>query len=183
MAGCIGVANISGWSNEMIFLKFLDHFLNSVKCSKEERVLLILDNHETHLSAKVLEKASAADIVMVTFPPHTSHKLQVLDVSVYTPLKTYYNQAVESWLYNNKGMTFDIHAVAVVVGVAYPRAFTPQNIFSGFRKSALFTDDDFLGTYVTDRVPETQQQEDVTARPQSIEGKSGQTLSYLEKHA
>lgn len=78
--GCIGATSISGWSNEETFLKFLDHFLVSVKCSKEERVLLILDNHETHLSLEPLEKASAAGVVMVRFPPHTSHKLQPLDV-------------------------------------------------------------------------------------------------------
>ena len=41
---------MSGWSNEGNFLKFLDCFLNSVKCLKEERVLLIL----------APEKASAA---------------------------------------------------------------------------------------------------------------------------
>ncbi|KAJ4428125.1 hypothetical protein ANN_24139 [Periplaneta americana] len=159
-AGCIGAANISGWSNDGTFLKFLDHFLGSVKCSKEDRVLLILDNHETHLSVQALEKTSAAGVVMLTFPPHTSHKLQPLDISVYAPMKTYYNQAVESWLHNNRGKTFDIYAVAEAAGIAYPKAFTPQNILSGFRKSGIypldteiFTDDDFLGAYVTDRIP------------------------------
>ncbi|KAJ4451339.1 hypothetical protein ANN_02801 [Periplaneta americana] len=63
-------------------------------------------------------------------------------------MKTYYNQAVESWLYN-RGKTFDIYAVAEAAGVAYPKAFTPQNILSGFHKSGIypldteiFTDDE-----------------------------------------
>lgn len=157
-AGCIGAANPSGWSNEVTFIKFLDHFLNTVKSSKDDRVLLILDNHETHLSPEVLDKASDAGIVMVTYPPHTSHKLQPLDLSVFGPLKTYYNQAVEAWLLNNKGNTFDIYSVAEALGTAYPRAFTPSNVMSGFRKSgifpfneAVFTDEDFLCSYVTDR--------------------------------
>ncbi|XP_031334391.1 uncharacterized protein LOC116164360 [Photinus pyralis] len=72
-AGSIGAANPSGWSNEATFIKFLDHSLNTVKSSKDDRVLLILDNHETHLSPEVLDKASNAGIVVVTFPPHTSH--------------------------------------------------------------------------------------------------------------
>lgn len=67
--------------------------------------MLILDNHETHLSPEVLEKASDAGVVMVTFPTHTSHRLQPLDLSVYAPLNTNYNQAVESWLLNNKDRT------------------------------------------------------------------------------
>lgn len=121
------------------------------KSSKDNRVMLILDNHETHLSPAVLDKASDAGIVVVTFPPHTSHRLQPLDLSVYGPLKTYYNQAVEAWLLNNKGKTFDIYSVAEALGTAYPRAFTPNNVLSGFRKSgifpfneAVFTDDDYL---------------------------------------
>lgn len=157
--GCIGAASVSGWSNKDSFLKFLDHILASVKCSKEDRALLVLDNHETHLSPEALEKASAAGLVMVTFPPHTSHRLQPLDISVYGPLKTYYNQSVESWLFNNKGKTFDIYTVAEALGISYPRAFTPQNILSGFRKSGIypldqgiFTDDDFLSAYVTDQI-------------------------------
>lgn len=162
--GCIGAANPSGWSNEETFLIFLDHFLSSVKCSREDRVLLIIDNHETHLSIEAIERASAAGIIMVTFPPHTSHKLQPLDISVYGPLKTYYNQAVEAWLYNHNGNTFTIYSVAEALGIAYPRAFTPRNILSGFRKSGIFpldpeifTEDDFLGAYVTDRIIEEHQ--------------------------
>lgn len=189
-AGCIGAVNISGWSNDGTFLKFLDHFLGSVKCSKEDRVLLILDNHETHLSVQALEKASAAGVAMLTFPPHTSHKLQPLDISVHAPMKTYYNQAVESWLYNNRGKTFDIYAVAEATGIAYPKAFTPQNILSGFRKSGIypldteiFTDDDFLGAYVTDRIPGSQPTENVTPRPESVEENSRSHITSADLDA
>ena len=70
--GTIGAATPSGWSNEEPFSSFLDHFIKFVKCSRDERVLLILDNHETHLSVDVVEKDSSTGIVMVTFPPHTS---------------------------------------------------------------------------------------------------------------
>lgn len=83
--------------DEVTFLKFLDHFLVIEKCSKEERVLLIVDNHETNLSLEALDKASAYGIVVVTFPLHTSYKLQ--------PLKNHYDQ--DTWLYNHKGNTFD----------------------------------------------------------------------------
>lgn len=157
-AGCIGTANPTGWSNEAAFLKFLDHFLSFVKCSREDRAILVLDNHETHLSPEALDKASNNGLVMITFPPHTSHKLQPLDISVYGPLKCYYNQAVEAWLLNNKGKTFDIYTVSEALGTAFPRAFTPSNIMSGFRKAgifpfdeSIFTDSDFLSSYVTDQ--------------------------------
>lgn len=157
-SGSIGGAAPSGWSNEQLFLKFLDHFVSHVKSSKEERILLVLDNHETHLSVEALEKASEAGIVMVTFPPHTSHKLQPLDLTVYGPLKTYYNQGVDEWHINNPGVTFDIYRVAQVVGKVFSKALSTQNITSGFESAGIyplnrhkFTDDDFLSSYVTDR--------------------------------
>lgn len=160
-AGTIGGANQSGWSNEALFLKFLEHFIQHVKPTKEDKVLLLFDNHETHLSLEAVERASEAGVVMLTFPPHTSHKLQPLDISIYSPLKGYYNGAVDNWLLNNPGKTMDIYCIAEVLGEIYSRAFSTSNIISGFKKPGIFpinrnafSDDDFLASYVTDRVVE-----------------------------
>ncbi|KAJ8928063.1 hypothetical protein NQ314_019410 [Rhamnusium bicolor] len=161
--GNIGAANRSGWSTEAIFLKFLKHFANHVKPSKnKERVLLVLYNHETHLFVEAVEYASEVDIVMLTFPPHTFNKFQPLNLTVYGTLQTFYDQAVDAWLENNPGKTFDIYCIAEMLGVAYPRAFTTSNIVSGFRKPgifpfdrSLFSEQDFLVSYVTDRIDPT----------------------------
>nr|XP_023020648.1 uncharacterized protein LOC111509188 [Leptinotarsa decemlineata] len=72
-------------------------------------------NYKDHM----LDLASNAGVVIVTFPPHTSHRLQPLDLSVYFPFKAYYNQAVQSWLINNAGKRVDIYSVAECVGQAY----------------------------------------------------------------
>ncbi|KAG8222718.1 hypothetical protein J437_LFUL001888 [Ladona fulva] len=57
------------------------HLIFRVKPSKEERIHLLLDNHGSHLSVEALNKVSKPGIVTVTFPPHTSHKLQPLDLA------------------------------------------------------------------------------------------------------
>lgn len=156
--GTIGGANPSGWSTEELYLQLMEHFIKQTKPSKDERVLLLIDNHETHLSLQTLQLASEAGVVVLTFPPHSSHRLQPLDVSVYFPFKAFYNQGVEAWHINNPGKTMDIYSVAEVVGQAYPRAFTTSNITSGFKKTGIFpldrnifTETDFLPSYVTDR--------------------------------
>lgn len=89
----IGGSNPSGWPNEVLYLKFMEHFIKHTKPSKEERVLLIIDNHDSHLSLETLDLVSNAGLVIVTFPSHTSHKLQPLDLSDYFPFKPYYNQS------------------------------------------------------------------------------------------
>lgn len=52
--GSVGDANPSGWMKEH-FIKFVNHFIHHVRCSKERPVLLLLDNHESHLSITALD--------------------------------------------------------------------------------------------------------------------------------
>lgn len=157
-SGSIGIANPTGWTNENCFLQFLEHLINHTKPSKEEPILLVFDNHESHLSLAAIERARQVGIVMLTLPPHTSNKMQPLDRTVFGPFKTFYHQALDAWHPNNPGKTFDIYGVAGLVGQVYYRAFSTSNIISGFKATGIFpidpgvfTDDDFLGSFVTDR--------------------------------
>jgi hypothetical protein len=101
-----GGANPSGWSNERLFMESLDPFIEHAKPSKEEPVLLFLDNHESHVNVLVIKKARNTGIIMITFPPHTSHKLQPLDRTVFCSFKLHYNRAVNDWMSSNPGKKF-----------------------------------------------------------------------------
>ncbi|GBP23687.1 hypothetical protein EVAR_80304_1 [Eumeta japonica] len=89
--GTIGGANPSGWSNEALFLQFFKHFIRYVKPSKDYPTILLLDNHESHIQIPVIELARENSVILVTFHPHTSHKFQPLDKTVFGPFKKYYN--------------------------------------------------------------------------------------------
>ncbi|KAJ8728917.1 hypothetical protein PYW07_006613 [Mythimna separata] len=86
---CIGAGNASGWVTDEEFYQFMQHFIKHVKPSMERPVLLVLDNHCSHLNVKTLTLAKENGVVMLSFPPHCSHKLQPLDVSVFGPFKKY----------------------------------------------------------------------------------------------
>ena len=73
--GCIGAATPSGWMNEEIFLKFVQHFVQCVRSTPDKPVLLILDNHESHLSIPAIDYCKDNGVVLLSFPPHCSHKL------------------------------------------------------------------------------------------------------------
>ena len=49
--------------------------------------LLIIDGHASHLSFPFFEFAVDHNITLLRMPAHTSHLLQPLDVSVFSPLK------------------------------------------------------------------------------------------------
>lgn len=156
--GTIGAANPSGWTSSEIFVQWLNHFIRHTRVTKQRPVLLTMDNHESHMSIEAIDLAKDNGIVLLTFPPHCSHKMQPLDVSVYGPLKQYYDNACNAWQLDNAGQTLTIYNIAQMLGVAFPRAFVTSNIQSGFRKAGIFEfnrhifqDYDFLGSYVTDR--------------------------------
>ena len=80
---CIGKTNPSGWINEKLFIEYLDHFASHTQCSKENMVLLILDNHKSHISLVAVDKCRELGIVLLTISPHTSHHLQPLDKCIW----------------------------------------------------------------------------------------------------
>jgi len=159
--GSIGGANKTGWMTRDIFVTFLQHIVKQAKCSKTEPILILMNNHESHESVEALDVAKAMGVVILTFPPHCSHKLQPLDRTVFGAFKRYYNAACNAWMLNHPGQFITIYEVAELAGNAYPRAFVTHTIQSWFRVSGcfpfnrdIFTDDEYLTSFVTDRPEE-----------------------------
>lgn len=156
--GSLGLATSSGWMNSELFVTTMKHFIKHTSSSKENPSLLIMDNHESHLSIEALDLAKENGVTILTLHPHTSAKLQPLDVGIYSPFKTYYNSAMESWMLKNPGKPVTIYDLAELIGTAFTRAMTPTNIINSFKKTGIhpfdrdiFTDEDFLPSTVTDR--------------------------------
>jgi hypothetical protein len=53
----------------------------------DARRLLIMDGHGSHTTANVTAHCMERTIDLLIFPPHCSHILQPLDVSVFSPLE------------------------------------------------------------------------------------------------
>jgi len=111
-SGSAGTAHSSGWMTSESFVLYMKHFIHHARCSKESGVLLLLDNHESHLSTEVLDLCKENGVTLLTFPPHCSHRLQPLDVGVHGPLKGYYSNACTSWMHANPGKLMTIMDIA-----------------------------------------------------------------------
>ncbi|XP_076035779.1 uncharacterized protein LOC143021873 isoform X4 [Oratosquilla oratoria] len=153
--GTLGLATQSEWMNSDLFPLVLQHFIKHMGCSTEKPAVLFMDNHESHLSLEVMEMARKHGLSIITFPPHTSHKLQPLDVSVYGPLKTHYKQAVNDWNLSSPGKRITIYDLPECFTKAYHRALSVENILAGFKKTGIwpidtqiFSDNDFLAASV-----------------------------------
>lgn len=125
----------SGWMQSEIFAPiWMNHFIQYAKPSETHPVLLILDGHATHVkNINLIEMARENNTHILVLPPHTSHRMQPLDVSFMYPVSVYYEQAVKSWLRNNPGKVVTVQDVGGLFGQAYVKAATPQNAISGFK--------------------------------------------------
>ncbi|KAJ8876836.1 hypothetical protein PR048_021283 [Dryococelus australis] len=79
--GSLGLASQSGWLTHELFPSVMEHFIKNTNSSKENPSVLICDNHKSHLKLRVLDIAKEAGITMLTMPPHSSNKLQPLDIT------------------------------------------------------------------------------------------------------
>jgi len=156
----VGHPKATGWMTNENFCEFLKHFVKHTKPSAQQPVLLILDNHSSHISLEAVDYCKNNHITLLSFPPHCSHKLQPLDVSVYGPFKTFISQASDNWLRDktNAGKGMSIHTIPSLVGIAFPKAFTTTNITAGFRATgiypfdkSIFPPEAFVSASTTDR--------------------------------
>ncbi|XP_039751300.1 uncharacterized protein LOC120627373 [Pararge aegeria] len=157
-SGSVGTANGSGWMQEEDFYVFLKFFKEQIRPSKENKALLLLDNHASHTAVKNIEFCKENGIVLLTFPPHCTHKLQPMDRAVFGPVKKAVNTACDNWMRSNPGKVMSIYDIPGIVKTSFDKAVTPRNISSGFIHTGLwpvntdiFQDSDYLPSQITDR--------------------------------
>lgn len=128
----------SGWINAEKFLNWLKTFIQKVRPTEERKALLILDNHESHKSYAALDFASKNHVIFLSIPPHTSHRLQPLDVSVYGPIKRFFEIEINVFQKEYPGRVINQFDVAKLFSAAYLKGAAPANAISGFRSSGIY---------------------------------------------
>ena len=77
-------------------------------------------------------------IVLLTIPPHTSHRLQPLDRTVLCPLKNYVSESCAGKMQSQAGRPLTIYDIPSVMKDSLPRAVTIANVCSGFECTGIF---------------------------------------------
>ena len=116
--GPMALAHKSGWMTSDNFVKMLQFFVNFTRCSNDRKVHLILDNQQSHISIEAITFAKENGIVLLTIPPHTSNKLQPLDLTVFGPFKTFVSQGINDWMISNPGKTISIYDLPLICSTA-----------------------------------------------------------------
>ena len=174
-----GFFNETGWMTAEVFKDYLHHFIEFVKPSTQKPVLLIADGHASHTkSLNVIDLASSSGVILLSLPPHTTHRLQPLDVGFFKPLQTYYDRYIDRWLKLHPGRVFTEYQVAEAFREAYGKAATVEIATNAYRKcgiwpfnAELFSEADYAPSATTDR-PAVDGQP-VTVEPEAVIPASG----------
>jgi len=132
-------ATNNGWTTDGTAVEWLQKvFLPRTQPPTPEPRLLILDGHGSHVTKEFMSLCLQNNVFLLYLPPHTSHVLQPLDLSVFSPLKHAYRQKIGSQA------LFTCSTVVgkrqFLKGYAYVRtkAFTPYIITLGWRAAGLW---------------------------------------------
>ena len=83
----IGLSD-NGWTSDFhCYNWFKDNFIPqaAARNTSNKPILLIYDGHGSHEKYKLLQLAKENNSILFSLPPHTTHKLQPLDVGVFGP--------------------------------------------------------------------------------------------------
>ena len=90
-----------GWINADLFAEWFQQLIESI--SSQSPAVLFMHSHASHTTPEILSKTSDNGTYFVTFPSHTTHLLQPLDVGVYKPLTEGWKNEVEKCLTEHPG--------------------------------------------------------------------------------
>ncbi|XP_063243879.1 uncharacterized protein LOC134543053 isoform X5 [Bacillus rossius redtenbacheri] len=137
--------------------------------TQQNPVLLLLDGHSSHKNLAVLCYASEHNVHMISTPPHTTHKLQLLDRTLMKPFKNAYAESCALWMRQNAGLRIKENEIAGLVSSAYRKYCHLDIASNGFSctdiyhfNPGVFSDLDFIPSLLTE-IPEAHEVENTRA--------------------
>lgn len=129
-----------GWSNDDLGYKWLVQvFDRCTKHLKHRRRLLIVDGHSSHVNMKFINRCDELRILLAVLPSHSTHRLQPLDVGLFSPLATHYTNGLNEMNMNSLGIVrMTKRAFWSLFLPAWRHAFTEKNITSAFIHTGIF---------------------------------------------
>ena len=125
--GCHYAMSTSGWMESSVFHQwFLTLFLPAVShYLASGPVVLFLDGQGSHTVLPLIEEALKYGVIIYCLPPHCTHVLQLLDVSVFSPLKTAWRNILQEFRLCTLASALDKIAFPSLLKELWERAVLP----------------------------------------------------------
>ena len=126
----------SGWIDTELFITWFKKIF--LKFAVPQRpLLLLIDGHKSHMGLELVDLCRENNVILFCLPPHTTHALQPLDVSVFKSLKDHFSKSVRSLTFAKKNFVVSKRDFSRIIKSPFERAFSIPNIKAGFAKCGL----------------------------------------------
>ena len=138
-AGAMFSVSDSGWMEGANFIQwFKQMFLPAVRgLTVEKPVILFFDGHHSHLTIELIKTARDNNVHMICFPPHCTHVMQPLDVSVYSAVKTAWRKVLKEHQLTTCAAVVTKEDFPALLLRLWELSFKPEHLKNGFIKCGL----------------------------------------------
>jgi hypothetical protein len=100
--------------------------------------MLFIDGYGSYVTLRFLEYCYHNRIIVAVYPPHLTHRLQPLEVSLFASLAVRYSQQLQQHISDSEGFcSVSKRDFFRLFWPAYNASFTAYNIESAFRKTSI----------------------------------------------
>lgn len=133
-------ATENGWTTNETALEWLKKVFipSTMPAVPGDPRLLILDGHGSHETTLFMKLCFENNIYLLFLPPHTSHVLQPLDLSIFSSLKNAYRHALNKLSVLSDSTPIGKRSFLSCYQEARKEALSAKNIKSGWRASGLW---------------------------------------------
>lgn len=133
-------ATDNGWTTDSTALEWLKkvYIPKSTPLNPQDARLLILDGHGSHETTEFIYTCFLHNIYLLFLPPHTSHVLQPLDLSIFSPLKSAYRKELSSLSILTDSTPIGKRNFLICYQKAREQSLTVKNIKAGWRASGIY---------------------------------------------
>ena len=134
-------ASVNGWTTNSLGVQWLERVFDrhTRKKARGRKRLLLLDGHSSHVNMAFLDLARRMNIIPLILPPHSTHRLQPLDVGLFGPLSNAYSKELKKLIHMCGGMvSMSKRFFWLLFSKAWKAAFTSVNIQSAFANTGVW---------------------------------------------
>lgn len=133
-------SSAKGWTSDQLGLAWLRRFhQDTTHKARNRKRLLIVDGHSSHVNMEFLTLADSLRILILVLPPHSTHRLQPLDIGLFSPLATAYTKELNNHTHKSLGwVSMTKRMFWSIFRTAWKQSFTAVNILKAFAKSGIW---------------------------------------------
>ncbi|XP_076666524.1 uncharacterized protein LOC143368051 [Andrena cerasifolii] len=106
-------------------------------CRIQLPVILFLDGHVSHMTQPLSAFCHDHHIILVALPPNTTHLMQPMDVTMFSPLKAHWRKEVNAYRIENHVLSVAKHDFAVLLANVFTKMDLKTILSNGFSACGL----------------------------------------------